>query len=78
MTLYSEKFPVKRECDDSFHHEHGQLDKRFKPDFHKSVSGPGALSTTSSHNNPLDEPSPLGLVLRKSPSLLDLIQMKLS
>ncbi|CAK9329762.1 unnamed protein product [Citrullus colocynthis] len=75
---YSEKFPVKRECDDSFHHEHGQLDKRFKPHFHKSVSGPDALSTTSSHNNPLDEPSPLGLVLRKSPSLLDLIQMKLS
>ena len=26
----------------------------------------------------LDEPSPLGLRLRKSPSLLDLIQMKLS
>ncbi|WOG90216.1 hypothetical protein DCAR_0209459 [Daucus carota subsp. sativus] len=28
--------------------------------------------------NPLDEPSPLGLKLRKSPSLLDLIEMKLS
>nr|KJB23594.1 hypothetical protein B456_004G106800 [Gossypium raimondii] len=28
--------------------------------------------------NPLDEPSPLGLKLRKSPSLLDLIQMRLS
>ncbi|KAK3036097.1 hypothetical protein RJ639_031678, partial [Escallonia herrerae] len=28
--------------------------------------------------NPLDEPSPLGLRLRKSPSLLDLIQMRLS
>lgn len=28
--------------------------------------------------NPLDEPSPLGLSLRKSPSLLDLIQMRLS
>ncbi|XP_038879516.1 uncharacterized protein LOC120071357 isoform X2 [Benincasa hispida] len=78
MTLYPEKLPVKRERDDSFHHEHAQLDKRFKPDFHKSVSGPDTLSATSSHNNPLDEPSPLGLVLRKSPSLLDLIQMKLS
>lgn len=32
----------------------------------------------SSMYNPLDEPSPLGLRLRKSPSLLDLIQMKLS
>lgn len=31
-----------------------------------------------SQYNPLDEPSPLGLRLRKSPSLLDLIQMKLS
>lgn len=28
--------------------------------------------------NPLDEPSPLGLRLKKSPSFLDLIQMKLS
>lgn len=28
--------------------------------------------------NPLDEPSPLGLKLRKSPSLLDLITMRLS
>ncbi|XP_062090016.1 uncharacterized protein LOC133796497 [Humulus lupulus] len=32
----------------------------------------------SSMYNPLNEPSPLGLRLRKSPSLLDLIQMKLS
>lgn len=30
------------------------------------------------YNNVLDEPSPLGLRLRKSPSLLDLIQMKLA
>lgn len=29
-------------------------------------------------NNLLDEPSPLGLRLRKSPSLLDLIQMRLT
>lgn len=28
--------------------------------------------------NPLNEPSPLGLRLKKSPSLLDLIQMRLS
>ncbi|CAK9324043.1 unnamed protein product [Citrullus colocynthis] len=38
----------------------------------QSISRPDAFSTTSSHNNPLDE-----LVLL-SPSLLDLIQMKLS
>ncbi|XP_008443831.1 uncharacterized protein LOC103487331 isoform X2 [Cucumis melo] len=79
VTLFSDKSPVKRECDDSFHHEHAQSDKRFKPDSHKqSVLGSDTLSSTSSHNNPLDEPSPLGLMLRKSPSLLDLIQMKLS
>jgi hypothetical protein len=28
--------------------------------------------------NPLDEPSPLGLSLKKSPSLLELIQMKIT
>ena len=28
--------------------------------------------------NPLGEPSPIGLTLKKSPSFLDLIQMKLS
>ena len=32
----------------------------------------------SQYNPPLDEPSPLGLRLRKSPSLLDLIQMRIS
>ena len=30
------------------------------------------------YQNVLDEPSPLGLRLKKSPSLLDLIQMRLS
>lgn len=39
----------------------------------------GGLSVTPpSQYNPLDEPSPLGLKLRKSPSLLELIQMRLS
>jgi hypothetical protein len=41
-------------------------------------SEPGDLATPPSMCNPLDEPSPLGLRLRKSPSLLDLIQMRLS
>lgn len=36
------------------------------------------LNVQPSQYNPLDEPSPLGLRLRKSPSLLDLIQMTLS
>lgn len=41
-------------------------------------AGHDTFSVPSSMYNPLDEPSPLGLRLRKSPSLLDLIQMKLS
>ncbi|KAI3463489.1 hypothetical protein Pfo_020152 [Paulownia fortunei] len=38
----------------------------------------GGFAVPPSQYNPLDEPSPLGLRLRKSPSLLELIQMKLS
>lgn len=41
-------------------------------------SGSTEFSAQPLHYNPLDEPSPLGLRLRKSPSLLDLIQIKLS
>lgn len=41
-------------------------------------AGANAFATPASQYNPLEEPSPLGLRLRKSPSLLDLIQMKLS
>ncbi|KAK4395483.1 hypothetical protein Sango_1702600 [Sesamum angolense] len=40
--------------------------------------GLGGFAVPASQYNPLDEPSPLGLRLRKSPSLLELIQMKLS
>lgn len=42
------------------------------------VVGDDGFPVAPSQYNPLDEPSPLGLRLRKSPSLLDLIQMKLS
>lgn len=42
------------------------------------VVGGDGFPVPPSQYNPLDEPSPLGLRLRKSPSLLDLIQMKLS
>lgn len=42
------------------------------------TSEANAFSVSSSPYNPLDEPSPLGLSLKKSPSLLDLIQAKLS
>ncbi|EPS63967.1 hypothetical protein M569_10814, partial [Genlisea aurea] len=37
-----------------------------------------SIVSSPSEYNPLDEPSPLGLRLRKSPSLLELIQIKLS
>lgn len=41
-------------------------------------SGNNIFPAPSSQYNPLEEPSPLGLRLRKSPSLLELIQMRLS
>jgi hypothetical protein len=41
-------------------------------------SGDDSVQVSQSLYNPLDEPSPLGLRLKKSPSLLDLIQMRLS
>ncbi|CAJ1970713.1 unnamed protein product [Sphenostylis stenocarpa] len=44
----------------------------------KCDSRDDSLSIPPASYNPLDEPSPLGLRLRKSPSLLDLIQMRLS
>lgn len=40
--------------------------------------GDNAFAAPPSQYNPLGEPSPLGLRLRKSPSLLELIQMKLA
>lgn len=40
--------------------------------------GPDSVPVPPAEYNPLDEPSPLGLSLKKSPSLLELIQMTLS
>ncbi|GFZ11888.1 hypothetical protein Acr_23g0002730 [Actinidia rufa] len=68
--------PVKLEVED----QHGPFTKRSK------ISSPSLQCNTElssfpippSQYNPLDEPSPLGLRLKKSPSLLDLIQMTLS
>ncbi|XP_078433678.1 uncharacterized protein LOC144704968 [Wolffia australiana] len=57
---------VKLEGDDSLENEQGPDKKRSKCSF------------SFPEYNPLDEPSPLGLRLRKSPSLVDLIQMRLS
>ncbi|KAE8711239.1 50S ribosomal protein L35 isoform 1 [Hibiscus syriacus] len=76
-----EKAPVKLEIvDDSLEEEHGPVNKRFKlsPNFQQWNSDANAFPIPPAQYNPLDEPSPLGLKLRKSPSLLDLIQMRLS
>ncbi|XP_022859025.1 uncharacterized protein LOC111379823 isoform X1 [Olea europaea var. sylvestris] len=71
----NEKTPmVKTEMEDPLEEEHGPLSKR-----HKQQSlGMGGFPESVSQYNLLDEPSPLGLQLRKSPSLLELIQAKLS
>ena len=42
------------------------------------IAGNDLLAVSPSQYNLLDEPSPLGLRLKKTPSFLDLIQMKLS
>ncbi|XP_027125492.1 uncharacterized protein LOC113769573 isoform X1 [Coffea eugenioides] len=72
---------VKRELEDPLEEEYGPLNKRSK---HSSSlqQGTGEVGgfpvAPPAQYNPLDEPSPLGLRLRKSPSLLELIQMRLS
>ncbi|OVA13134.1 hypothetical protein BVC80_8301g7 [Macleaya cordata] len=75
------KLAVKLEIEDSLDDEHGPLNKRskFNPRFQQQWSTETSSSMIPpSQYNPLDEPSPLGLRLRKSPSLLDLIQMRLA
>ncbi|KAJ4954031.1 hypothetical protein NE237_030863 [Protea cynaroides] len=74
------KLPVKLEIEDTLDEEHGPFNKRSKlsPLHPQWNSGNGGFPIPPAHYNPLDEPSPLGLRLKKSPSLLDLIQMKLS
>ncbi|XP_022038944.1 uncharacterized protein LOC110941596 isoform X2 [Helianthus annuus] len=71
--------PVKREFIDEStqfddHDHHISLIKRPK----YQELGIGDFAVSPAQFNPLDEPSPLGLRLRKSPSLLDLIQMRLA
>ncbi|RVW14466.1 hypothetical protein CK203_090806 [Vitis vinifera] len=75
-----DKLPVKLEIEDSLEEEHGPFNKRSKPStsYQQWSTGNNAYPIPPSQYNPLDEPSPLGLRLRKSPSLLDLIQMRLS
>ncbi|KAK2358915.1 hypothetical protein QL285_096056 [Trifolium repens] len=70
-----ENIPVKFEIEDHLEEQHAPLHKRCKQ---WSASNDASLSSHSQVSSILDEPSPLGLCLRKSVSLLELIQMKLS
>ncbi|KAH9603387.1 hypothetical protein KSS87_008991 [Heliosperma pusillum] len=76
----SEKSPVKLEIEDSLEDEHGPFLKKHKQfqAYDQFNAGNNLFPAQPSQYNPLDEPSPLGLRLRKSPSLLELIQMRLS
>ncbi|CAE6167300.1 unnamed protein product [Arabidopsis arenosa] len=70
-----DELPVKLEiAEDDLEEEHAPLTKRSR------LWSPGTSSSTMApaKYNPLDEPSPLGLNLRKSPSLLELIQMTIT
>ncbi|KAL3532985.1 hypothetical protein ACH5RR_006506 [Cinchona calisaya] len=72
----SVKLEIAAEHDD----DHGHVSKRSRlspSTFIQWSPGNNEFPATPSQCNLLDEPSPLGLSLRKSPSLLDLIQMKL-
>ncbi|XP_028776808.1 uncharacterized protein LOC114733503 isoform X1 [Neltuma alba] len=76
-----DKVPVKLEIEDPLEEEHGPLNKRCRPSMDSQEQRSASTDTSNNHPsqyNILDEPSPLGLRLRKSPSLLDLIQMKLA
>ncbi|KAG7036552.1 hypothetical protein SDJN02_00171 [Cucurbita argyrosperma subsp. argyrosperma] len=80
MNSGTDKIPgtkrLKKEVEDSLEDLLDQFHKRSKSE--RWTSEANAFSVSSSPYNPLDEPSPLGLSLKKSPSLLDLIQAKLS
>ncbi|KAK9715579.1 hypothetical protein RND81_06G174500 [Saponaria officinalis] len=71
-----DKFPVKLEIEDE-HVPSSKKQKQFSA-HDQSTAGNTLFPAQPSQCNPLDEPSPLGLRLRKSPSLLELIQMRLS
>ncbi|KAI3766145.1 hypothetical protein L2E82_16196 [Cichorium intybus] len=69
--------PVKREITEESSQDDDQNHPPNKRSKHHDF-GVDGFPVSQVQINPLDEPSPLGLRLRKSPSLLDLIQMRLS
>uniref|UniRef100_A0A7N0UPT6 TRF2/HOY1 PH-like domain-containing protein n=2 Tax=Kalanchoe fedtschenkoi TaxID=63787 RepID=A0A7N0UPT6_KALFE len=74
------KGPVKMEIEDFLEQQHGPDNKRSRisPITQQWGMVDNTYPVLPSQYNPLDEPSPLGLKLRKSPSLLELIQMELA
>nr|CAD1840204.1 unnamed protein product [Ananas comosus var. bracteatus] len=76
----TERMGVKVEIEDPLDEEYGPFDKRSKFASPQQEWSPGVavVSSEAMPYNLLNEPSPLGLRLRKSPSLVDLIQMRLS
>ncbi|CAA6672236.1 unnamed protein product [Spirodela intermedia] len=68
------------ETEDPLEEQHGPAYKISKcsASFPQWNTDAGGVLSDQPQYNPLDEPSPLGLRLRKSPSLVDLIQMRLS
>eukprot|EP01018_Ginkgo_biloba_P008734 Gb_35204 [translate_table: standard] len=73
--------PVKLEVEEAFGDERPPSYKRPKFMVHQQPQWSSVTSTLVPQClsfNPLEEPSPLGLTLKKTPSFLDLIQMKLS
>ncbi|KAJ6673432.1 hypothetical protein OIU85_012437 [Salix viminalis] len=77
----SNRAAVKLEIvEDSLEEKYGPIHKRSKASqtIQQWGAGANAVPVSAAEYNPLDEPSPLGLQLRKSPSLLDLIQMRLT
>uniref|UniRef100_A0A7N0VGY8 TRF2/HOY1 PH-like domain-containing protein n=1 Tax=Kalanchoe fedtschenkoi TaxID=63787 RepID=A0A7N0VGY8_KALFE len=74
------KGPVKVEIEDFLEQQHGPDSKRprISPVMQQWDMEENTYPVPPSQYNPLDEPSPLGLKLRKSPSLLELIQMQLA
>ncbi|KAH9621694.1 hypothetical protein KSS87_014053 [Heliosperma pusillum] len=71
---------VKEEIVDCLEDDHVPIFKKqktFSPHL-QLTAGNNSFPSQPSQYNPLEEPSPLGLRLRKSPSLLELIQMRLS
>lgn len=80
MSAVGDKVAVKLEIEDSLEDEHGPFNKKQKqfPAPNQVAPRKTIFELTPAQYNPLEEPSPLGLRLRKSPSLLELIQMRLT